>query len=221
MWTSLWVVDEVLATYIDPVNEHERQIPSIAENRSNDGKLPLLEHNSRVVGQPTKRKSVKNMLAVMLIVLALTLSLSAQSSQCLIVRSAEGHRFRNSMIAGALTGGIGFAAGAAFSGAKYEYADSFNMAITKQKYKGKELEKLQSQGVHVIVVNKKTASTEMDSARNSCKGIATPTLQTAQAPALTPAVTPVSAPVKNNEPVCLSSTIDASGRETCTKYAKQ
>jgi len=31
------------------------------------------------------------------------------------------------MIAGALTGGIGFAAGAAFGGAKYEYADSFNM----------------------------------------------------------------------------------------------
>jgi len=62
---------------------------------------------------------VKSFLAAMLIVLALTLSASAQSSQCLIVRSAEGHRFRNSMIAGALTGGIGFAAGAAFSGAKY------------------------------------------------------------------------------------------------------
>src|ERR1700732_3096036 len=45
------------------------------------------------------------------IVLALTLSASAQSSQCLIVRSAEGHRFRNSMIAGALTGGMGVATG--------------------------------------------------------------------------------------------------------------
>src|ERR1700732_5358810 len=103
------------------------------------------------------------------IVLALTLSASAQSSQCLIVRSAEGHRFRNAMIAGALTGGIGLVAGAAFSGAKYEYADSYNLTATKPKYKGKELEKLQSEGVHVIVVNKKTASTEMDSARNSCK----------------------------------------------------
>jgi hypothetical protein len=93
------------------------------------------------------------------------------ADQCLIVRSAEGHRFRNSMIAGALTGGIGFAAGAAFSGAKYEYADSFNLPSTKTKYKGKELEQLQKDGVHVIVVNKKSASAEMDSARSSCKSV--------------------------------------------------
>ena len=77
-------------------------------------------------------------LIVTLAIVALGLSVSAQSSQqCLIVRSAEGHRFRNSMIAGALTGGIGFAAGAAFGGAKYEYADSFNMTNTKPKYNGK------------------------------------------------------------------------------------
>jgi hypothetical protein len=94
------------------------------------------------------------------------------ADQCLIVRSAEGHLFRNSMIAGALTGGIGFAAGAAFSGAKYEYADSFNLPSTKTKYNGNELEKLQKGGVHVIVVNKKTASPEMDSARNSYKLVA-------------------------------------------------
>lgn len=94
------------------------------------------------------------------------------ADQCLIVRSAEGHRFRNSMIAGALTGGIGLVAGAAFSGAKYEYADSFNLSSTKPKYNGKELEKLQKDGVHVIVVNKKTASAEMDSARNSCRPVA-------------------------------------------------
>jgi hypothetical protein len=37
--------------------------------------------------------------------------------------------------------GIGFAAGAAFSGAKYEYADSYNLTATKPKYKGKELER--------------------------------------------------------------------------------
>lgn len=176
-----------------------------------------------MLGRTTNKKEevVKHKLAVMLFVLALASSLSAQSSQCLIVRSAEGHRFRNSMFAGALTGGIGFAAGAAFSGAKYEYADSFNMPTTKPKYKGKELEKLQSQGVHVIVVNKKTASAEMDSARNSCRGVATPTLQTTQATAVAPAVTPISAPAKTNDPVCLSSTIDANGKETCTKYAKQ
>lgn len=137
---------------------------------------------------------MKHLLSVTLMVLALTLWSSAQSSQCLIVRSAEGHRFRNSMIAGALTGGIGFAAGAAFSGAKYEYADSFNIGTTKPKYNSKELEKLQAQGVHVIVVNKKTASAEMDSARNSCKSSVAPA--SAQA-TQSPSVTPVSVPDKN------------------------
>ena len=134
---------------------------------------------------------MKNTLAAMLIVLALTLSLSAQSSQCLIVRSAEGHRFRNAMIAGVLTGGIGLAAGAAFSGAKYEYADSYNFPTTKPKYSGSELTKLQSAGVHVIVVEKKTASAEMDSARNSCKSSTAPAAQAVPVPA--PAVTAVSA----------------------------
>ena len=135
------------------------------------------------------------------------------------------------MIAGALTGGIGFAAGAAFSGAKYEYADSFNLGVTKTKYSGKDLEKLQSEGVHVIVVNKKTASAEMDSARNSCKSSTTPAPQatsaatpvsaptTQAAPA--PSVTPVTIPGKASAPLCLSSMIDATGKETCTQYAKQ
>jgi hypothetical protein len=183
---------------------------------------------------------VKSTLATVVVVLALTLSLSAQSSQCLIVRSAEGHRFRNSMIAGALTGGIGFAAGAAFSGAKYEYADSYNLTTTEPKYKGKELEKLQREGVHVIVVNKKTASAEMDSARNSCKSSAAPTPQAvpAAAPQAAPApatsvsaptaqatqahaVTPVPVPVKASAPLCIASMIDANGKETCTQYARQ
>ena len=157
-------------------------------------------------------------LGAIFVVFVATLSMNAQSSQCLIVRSAEGHRFRNSMIAGALTGGIGFAAGAAFSGAKYEYADSFNMTGTKPKYKGKELEQLQSQGVHVIVVNKKTASAEMDSARNSCKSsTAAPVPQATQ----TSPVTPTQAPVKASAPVCVASTIDANGKENCSQYAKQ
>lgn len=187
-------------------------------------------------------KTVKNALAAVLVVLALTLSLSAQSSQCLIVRSAEGHRFRNAMIAGVLTGGIGLAAGAAFSGAKYEYADSYNLTGTKPKYSGKELEKLQSGGVHIIVVNKKTASAEMDSARNSCKSSGAPTPQAvpsaaapqaAPAPTVTPvsapatqsvqpaAVTPVLAPVKASAPLCIASIIDANGNQTCTQYARQ
>src|ERR1039458_6197554 len=138
-------------------------------------------------------KPMKNTLGAVLVVLALTLSLSAQSSQCLIVRSAEGHRFRNAMIAGALTGGIGLAAGAAFSGAKYEYADSYNVTTTKPKYSGKELGKLQSEGVHVIVVNKKTARADIESARASCRSAATPAPQVVQA-VQTPAVTAVSAP---------------------------
>jgi hypothetical protein len=125
-----------------------------------------------------------------ILVLLTSIASEAASDQCLIVRSAEGHRFRNSMIAGALTGGIGFAAGAAFSGAKYEYADSFNLPSTKPKYKGKELEELQRSGVHVIVVNKKTASAEMDSARNSCRSVAP---AVAPAPVPTAAVTPLAA----------------------------
>jgi hypothetical protein len=139
---------------------------------------------------------------VMLVLLTSIVSLAA-NDQCLIVRSAEGHRFRNSMIAGALTGGIGFAAGAAFSGAKYEYADSFNMTSTKPKYQGKELEELQRSGVHVIVVNKKTASTEMDSARNSCKSLAPVAVA---APAPVAAVSPAPAPVPASVPASTSTT---------------
>jgi hypothetical protein len=99
------------------------------------------------------------------------------------------------MIAGALTGGVGFVAGAAFSGAKYEYADSFNLISSKTKYSGKDLEKLQKDRVHIIVVNKKTASAEMDSARNSCKSVApvavaatTPVAPVPLVPATSPAM---------------------------------
>ncbi len=88
---------------------------------------------------------------------------------CLIVRQAEGHRFRNSMIAGALTGGIGFAAGAASGGAKYEYVDSFDMSATKLKYKGKELQDLQQQGTHIVTVSKKATGEEIKDARDSCR----------------------------------------------------
>lgn len=140
-------------------------------------------------------------ISVMLLLLTSIVS-EAASDQCLIVRSAEGHRFRNAMIAGVLTGGIGLAAGAAFSGGKYEYADSFNLPSTKPKYKGKELEELQRSGVHVIVVEKKTASAEMESARNSCKSaIAPPTPVAAVSPASTPvpANIPATAPSSNSQ----------------------
>jgi hypothetical protein len=93
-----------------------------------------------------------------------------QTRPCLIVRQAEGHRFRNSMIAGALTGGIGFAAGAASGGAKYEYVDSFHLSGKPElKYSGKELQKLEEGGVHVVTVSKKAAADEIKDARESCK----------------------------------------------------
>lgn len=92
-------------------------------------------------------------------------------SACLIVASAEGHRFRDSMIAGALTGGIGFAAGAIAGGAKYAYRDSFNLPQDdlREKYKGKELQKIQASGVHVVIVSAKDKTgSEIDDARKSC-----------------------------------------------------
>lgn len=135
---------------------------------------------------------MRRLKAVVLVILATIVSAEAASNQCLIVRSAEGHRFRNSMIAGALTGGVGFAAGAAFGGAKYEYVDSFNLSETKLKYKGGELQKLQQEGVHVVVINKKATSDETQSARASC---------TAAAPPSAPAVVSVSAPAQSTTAV--------------------
>lgn len=119
---------------------------------------------------------------------------SAYGQQCLIVRSAEGHRFRNSMIAGALTGGIGFAAGGAFSGAKYEYVDGVNFTSTKLKYKGGELQKLQEQGVHVVVINKKAQADETKSARESCKDFVQQSHPAAPPPAAAPAPAQPQAP---------------------------
>lgn len=130
-------------------------------------------------------------IAALLFLAALLVS-TGFAQQCLIVRSAEGHRFRNSMIAGALTGGIGFAAGAASGGAKYEYVDSFRMTNTKLKYKGGELQKLQQQGVHIVVVNKKATADETKSARESCATLGAPPAPastTATAAAATPAQT--------------------------------
>ena len=188
---------------------------------------------------------MKNTLPVVLVVLALTLSLSAQSSECLIVRSAEGHRFRNAMIAGALTGGIGLAAGAAFSGAKYEYADSYNLTATKPKYSGKELEKMQSAGVHVIVVNKKTASAAkwtlpvtlasppVSRLRKRFRLLLRhkppqrpllplfPLLPLKRFSLLVVTPVPVPVPVKASAPLCTASIIDANGNQTCTQYARQ
>jgi len=134
---------------------------------------------------------MRRVIAVALLVLATTVLADAANNECLIVRSAEGHRFRNSMIAGALTGGIGFAAGAVFGGAKYEYVDSFNLTDTKLKYKGGELQKLQQSGVHVVVINKKATSDETQSARASCTAPQNP-------PTTAAAVVPVSGSLQNS-----------------------
>jgi hypothetical protein len=82
------------------------------------------------------------------------------------------------MIAGVLTGGVGLAAGLAFSGGKYEYVDAYNVPNPKMKYKGDELQKLQSSGVHIIIVEKakKGISTadEVKDARETCKSLPPP-----------------------------------------------
>jgi hypothetical protein len=145
---------------------------------------------------------MKRLTLFVIVILGLSALSSAQS--CLVVRQAEGHRFRNSMIAGVLTGGVGFASGLAFSGAKYEYVDAFNVPNAKMKYKGSELQKLQSEGVHIIIVEKakKGISTaeEVKDARDSCKSIAaTPPPQATTVPATSAvpqqsATTPTAAP---------------------------
>jgi hypothetical protein len=116
--------------------------------------------------------------------------------QCLIVRSAEGHRFRNMMVAGVLTGGIGLAAGGIMGGAKYEYVDAMNVPKFKVKYKGSELQKMQSEGVHVIVINKKAQSDETASARQSCKDFVQG-IQSVPQPAAAPAAVPATSAPKD------------------------
>jgi len=94
------------------------------------------------------------------------------------------------MIAGALTGGIGFAAGAFSGGARYEYVDAINMSSgVKMKYKGDELNKLANQGVHVITINKKGFL----STGNNPEGEVVTGRQACAEPAPAPAVVPATA----------------------------
>ncbi len=95
------------------------------------------------------------------------------NNSCLIVTSAEGHRMRNAIIAGVFTGGIGLATGLIASGGRYEYRDAINVppAQVKMKYKGNDLQKLQQQGVHVVVVRKNDKQGESEAiqnGRNAC-----------------------------------------------------
>lgn len=53
-------------------------------------------------------------------------------------------------------------------GAKFDYVDAVNMRGVKLAYSGKDLQKLQTDGVHIIVLNDKFAAADLDSARNAC-----------------------------------------------------
>lgn len=176
---------------------------------------------------------MKHVTASLLLLALSTFAFGQQpSGQCLIVTSAEGHRFRNAMIAGVLTGGVGLAAGAAFGGGRYEYRDAFNLPAgdVKTKYKGPELQKLEQSGVHVIVVDKhdKTGA-EVRDARASCQSLTAPVpAQAVPAPAGVPVSAPVSSPgntsaaipVQAKPALCMAIVTDAQGNETCTRYAQ-
>ncbi len=53
-------------------------------------------------------------------------------------------------------------------GAKYDLVDSVNYHAEKVAFKGKELEKLQSGGVPVIVLDKKYTLGDVEAARKTC-----------------------------------------------------
>lgn len=59
-------------------------------------------------------------------------------------------------------------------GSKYDYVDSVNHTSKKMSYKGKELEQLQTTGVHVVVLDNKYKVEDLDSARRRCQQPATP-----------------------------------------------
>ncbi len=54
-------------------------------------------------------------------------------------------------------------------GAKYDLVDSVGYKAEKVAYKGKELQALQKQGVHVIVLEKKAGPEDVEAARKSCQ----------------------------------------------------
>jgi len=54
-------------------------------------------------------------------------------------------------------------------GAKYDYVESFGL-VSKMSYNGKELQKLQGDGVKVVVLQNKYSSEDLEGARKSCKG---------------------------------------------------
>ena len=139
------------------------------------------------------------------------------------------------MIAGALTGGIGFAAGGLSGGARYEYVDAVNMSSgVKMKYKGDELNKLANQGVHIITVNKKgflstgnNPAGEVVTGRQACaepapvQGVVPAIPAPAPAPISTPAPPPVGSTAEPTGSVNEPAAMQMSPRQPDTTKTQQ
>lgn len=53
-------------------------------------------------------------------------------------------------------------------GAKFDYVDAIDFQQFKTSYTSKDLQKLQTQGVHVIVLNERFVAADLESARKAC-----------------------------------------------------
>src|SRR5438093_12397591 len=85
----------------------------------------------------------------------------ASNDQCLILKQNKGHRVRNGFLFG--VGGLVLS-----KGERFEYVEAFNFPNAKMKYKGDELQRINDDGVHVIVVNESSAD-EINAARQACR----------------------------------------------------
>ncbi len=65
-------------------------------------------------------------------------------------------------------------------GAKYDYVDGLNLKQSKPTYKGKELQQLMDQGVHVQILEKNYTPENLDSARKACREPKAPPAQPKQ-----------------------------------------
>lgn len=91
--------------------------------------------------------------ATLVVLLLCSLASAEEAKPCLLVRPTEGIQ----TIAGRI-------------GGKYEYVDSVNLAFSDQKmnYKKSQLEKLQKQGVHIVLVPRDAVRNQIQQARESC-----------------------------------------------------
>lgn len=91
------------------------------------------------------------LMRIIVAVLALCGCLAAEAQPCLLVRPTEGIVWAFGRIAG-----------------KYEYVDSLNMSVPKMNYTKSQLEKLQKQGVHVVLVPRDAVPNQIQQSRSSC-----------------------------------------------------